>query len=305
MLKQINQCALCGSDQDLWEHVFKLNNGQDLVRCKKCGLYFNNFQRTDFEIIYPNDYFVKDEGIGSGGGFFNYSALENGIQKMYKFAQIFILAKSDPQIQYNLMDIGCSYGFFLKLFQNEKNFSLLGVELNELAAEEAKKKGINVCHTPFEELPDTEKYDYITFFELIEHTQSPVEIMRKINNLMKPGGYAIFSTPDIGSIYFKILGKNWSSIHPAVHNYYFNKSTAKMLAHLADFEVVSIHKSQIMWSDFFHFRKRLSEMFPVLKKILKVTSFMDPWVLPFFNGGDLRVIVRKKTDPGPQIINGT
>ena len=130
---------------------------------------------------------------------------------------------------------------------------------------------------------------------MIEHTQSPVDVMKKINSLLTPGGYAIFSTPDIGSIYFKILGKKWSSIHPAVHNYYFDESTVKILADASDFEVISIRKSQIMWSDFFHFRKRLSEMFPLLKKILKGTSCIDPWILPFLNGGDLRVIVRKKT----------
>lgn len=294
MIKKVDECILCHSREDEWKRVLKLTENQDLVRCEKCGLYFNNYQRTDFETIYPDDYFVKDEGIGSGGGFFNYSALEQGIQKMYAFAHKFILAKSNPNNQYSLMDIGCSYGFFLKLFQKEKNFSLLGVELNRLAAEEAQKQGIIVSNLPFEELNESEKYDYITFFELIEHTLSPVEVMKKVNSLLKPGGYAIFSTPDIGSICFKILGKNWSSIHPAVHNYYFNKSTVTMLAGLSDFEVVSIHKSQIMWSDFFHYRKRIAEMFPLLKPIMKRTMFLDAWILPFFNGGDLRVILRKK-----------
>ena len=294
MLNKVDECILCHSRENEWRRIFALNADQDLVQCKKCGLFFNNFQRIDFETIYTNDYFRKDECVGSGGGFFNYSALERGIQRMYKFAKIFILSISDPKIKYKLMDIGCSYGFFLKMFKKEKNFSLLGVELNKMSAEEAQKQGLNICIIPFEELTDTEKYDYITFFELIEHTLSPVEVMKKINSLLEPGGYAIFSTPDIGSVFFKILGKKWSSIHPAVHNYYFDESTVKMLVKTSGFEIVSIQKSNFMWSDSFHFRKRLSEMFPLLKKVLKVTSFMDPWVLPFFNGGDLRVIVRKR-----------
>jgi SAM-dependent methyltransferase len=294
MLRKIGECVLCHSKENEWRKVFALNEDQDLIQCKKCGLFFNNYQRIDYKTIYCDDYFGKDESVGSGGGFFNYSALEKGIQKMYKFAYDFIISHSNPKVNYKLMDIGCSYGFFLKMFQKEKNFSPLGVELNKMSAEEAQKQGLNVLVIPFEEFAETEMFDYITFFELIEHTISPLEVMRKINCLLKPGGYAIFSTPDIGSIYFKILGKKWSSIHPAVHNYYFDEATVRLLAKASDFEIISIRKSHIMWSDAFHFRKRLSEMFPHLKNILKPLSFIDSLVLPFFNGGDLRVILRKK-----------
>ena len=294
MLRKVDECALCHSKEHSWRKVFSLNQDQDLVECRECGLFFNNFQRIDFENIYSDDYFAECENMDSYGGFSNYSALEHGIQKMYRFAHIFILSKSSPSKKYSLMEIGCSFGFFLKMFQKEKNFSLLGVELSKKAAYEVKKQGINVFTIPFEELEGTEKYDYITFFEVLEHTLSPVDVMKKVSYNLKPGGYAILSTPDIGSVCFSILKKRWSSIHPSAHNYYFNKSTMKKLAEKADLELVSIHSSQIMWSDSFHFRKRLSEMFPSLRRILKILSFMDPHVIPFLNGGDLRVILRKK-----------
>ena len=294
MLRKVEECTLCHSKENEWENVFALNEDQDLVRCRKCGLVFNNFQRTDFDSIYSNTYFDKDEQVISGGGFHNYSALEKGIQKMYGFAYSFIKSKSRPDTDFTVLDIGCSFGFFLTMFKNDQNFRVLGVELNKKAVEEAKKKGIKIYMIPFEEMAEDEKFDYISFFELIEHTLYPAEVMKKINTLLLPGGYAILSTPDIDSISFKILKKKWPSIHPAVHNNYFDQSTIRFLSNISGFEVISIHKSHFMWSDFFHFRKRLSEMFPVLQKLLKVTSFMDPLILPFFNGGDLRVILKKK-----------
>ncbi|MFA4848367.1 MAG: class I SAM-dependent methyltransferase [Methanoregula sp.] len=294
MLKKVEECILCHSKDQGWEVVCKLNPEQNLVQCTKCGLFFNDFQRTDFDVIYSDEYFVNDEKVDFGGGFFNYSALEHGIQKMYRFAYMFIISRSDPKTKYKLMDIGCSYGFFLKMFLDKNNFSLTGVELNKQAANEARKHNFTIYMIPFEELEEPGKYDYISFFELLEHTLSPIEVMKKVKVLLKPGGYAIISTPDIGSIFFKILKIKWPSIHPAVHNYYFDESTIKLLAEASDFEIVSVHTTQIMWSDFFHFRKRLSEMFPVLKKVLVITSFMDSWVVPFLNGGDLRVILRKK-----------
>lgn len=295
LLSEVKACNLCGSPSWDWEMLFPLNARQNLMRCNKCQLVFNSHQRTDFQDIYPDEYFDPNVHVKSGGGFFDYASLEKAIQKMYHSFYRFVIENTgEGNGTLRILDIGCSYGFFLKQFKNYGRFFTVGVELNKRAAGEAGKHLDKVYSVPFEEFYDREPFDFMSFFELIEHVQDPKGMMLKVNSLLKPGGYVLIATPDVGGLFFKLLGRRWPAIHADVHNYYFSSETIRRLAGDTGFEVISIRKSQILWYDVFHIRKRLSEMFPEGKFIFEKFSFMDSSVIPFLNGGDLRIILKKK-----------
>ena len=67
------------------------------------------------------------------------------------------------------------------------------------------------------------KYDFISLIDVIEHVKNPVQIIEKIYKLLKPGGSAIIVTPRKDSFFKKLLGFKWWHYRLA-HVGYFSKS---------------------------------------------------------------------------------
>lgn len=294
MVEALKKCVLCGSDKSLWRLLFKLNDSQNLVKCKECGLVFNDMRRTDFENVYSDEYFWATEK-NIEGGYFNYAMLEKALYRNYKFASSFIKKKikGKPNI-FRLIELGCGCGFFLKQFKDYDNLlDLQGIELNRKAADEGVKMGVNVCCVSVEDYMGSDLFDFIVFFEFIEHVLDPGQIIERVYKLTKPGGYVIISTPDIGSIFFNILKRRWPAIHPGSHNFYFSPATISKLAVKHKFKVISICRSQILWRDVHQLRKRFIELFPWTKYVLKPFAFLDSRVIPFLSGGSMNIILQK------------
>jgi SAM-dependent methyltransferase len=293
-LRQVHECNICGADPDKWKLIFNFNKEQNLYQCTVCRLYFNDYQRIDYENIYPDSFFEKTTESGTCGGFFNYPDHKKAAQKMYAgFADLIIRRSRDNQ-NYKLLDIGCSYGFFLELFNHKPNFEKFGVELNKKAAARAKKIADHLYDIPIEKFDVEDKFHFITMFELIEHVIDPKGLLIQVKQMLEKEGYILVSTPDAGSFFFRLLGKKWPSIHPAAHNFYFNSSNFQLLAEKCGLEVVSITSAQFLWSDVFHLRKRLAEIFPKIKALFSPLRLFDRMIIPFISGGDLRIILRKK-----------
>ena len=108
----------------------------------------------------------------------------------------------DPQApgRGHLLDIGCGTGNFLTAAQNA-GYQVSGTELDRNAAGFAKQKlglsrvfGLSLAE--FAEKYPLEKFDIVTFFEVLEHQASPTEFIEKVRSCLKPGGYVALSVPN-------------------------------------------------------------------------------------------------------------
>jgi len=298
MLALIHNCILCGSSKEMWRALFDLNKEQCLVKCARCGLVFNDRQETDIGAVYSDEYFIADEKKKTGG-YFDYAVMERSLNKNYNFAYKFILRNcQDPRGHYRVLDIGCGYGFFLKQFNGDARFTLAGVEINRAAADKAKELSFEVRNLPFERYEDSNMCDFITGFECIEHMTDPLSFLKRVRTFLRPGGYALFTTPDIKNILFSILGRHWPAIHPSSHNFYFSSSTIAALASQCGFEVISVKRNQLLWSSGLQLRKRAGELFPFSKHFWDAFSYLDGLTLPYASGGTLHVILRKNGGAG-------
>ncbi len=103
----------------------------------------------------------------------------------------------------NILDIGCFDGTLLSLIANKSN-KLYGIDANDFAVKQARKKGIKVKQFFFDDITKIpfkkNSFDLIIAGELIEHIYDTDFFLEEIRRILKPYGYLLLSTPNIASL---------------------------------------------------------------------------------------------------------
>jgi SAM-dependent methyltransferase len=100
----------------------------------------------------------------------------------------------------DLLDIGCGTGNFLAAAR-AMGYEVSGTELDRNAAGFAKEKlglprvfGLTI--EGFTEKYPDEKFDVVTFFEVLEHQAEPAAFLEKVRSCLRPHGYIGLSVPN-------------------------------------------------------------------------------------------------------------
>ncbi len=99
-----------------------------------------------------------------------------------------------------LLDIGCGTGNFLAAAQ-ETGYRVTGIELDRNAARLAKERlGLErvlpLTIAEFVEQFGEEKFDVVTFFEVLEHQTEPLEFLQSVKRCLTPRGKIALSVPN-------------------------------------------------------------------------------------------------------------
>ena len=97
-----------------------------------------------------------------------------------------------------VLDVGCGGGILSEALA-ERGASVLGIDLAEsaLQAAEAHRAGQAVeyrLESSRETAARGEVFDVVTCMEMLEHVADPAAVLRDSHALLKPGGWAFFST---------------------------------------------------------------------------------------------------------------
>ena len=129
-----------------------------------------------------------------------------------------------------LLDIGCGEGFFL-FNASEAGYTTKGIELSQCAVSYARKEfGLDIESRPFEESQYPENFfDAVTLWQVLEHVPYPLAMLRKVRSILKPGGVVAVSTPNIGGVPARILGKRWWNIRRGHINQFTTETLRSVL----------------------------------------------------------------------------
>ena len=97
-----------------------------------------------------------------------------------------------------VLDVGCGGGILSEALA-ERGASVLGIDLAESAlqaaeAHRAGQAGAYRLGSSRETAARGEVFDVVTCMEMLEHVADPAAVLRDIHALLKPGGWAFFST---------------------------------------------------------------------------------------------------------------
>ena len=152
-----------------------------------------------------------------------------------------------------LLDVGCSTGYFGNLLQEYKNCVVDGVEIHKLDAKEAVKVLRKVYSFDIEHSWPADllkkRYDIVFMGDVIEHVRFPDQVLRVIAGLLKPGGAVLLSTPNIAhlSIRMELMKGNFKyeslGILDETHVKYFTRQSLLDFGEKAGLKAVKVGAS--------------------------------------------------------------
>ena len=143
----------------------------------------------------------------------------------------------------SLLEVGCGTGADLD-WARQLDWDVHGLELNESAVEIAKRKGLDVHCSTFENanLP-ANSFDCIIMSQVLEHLYSPRLALQRCHQLLRPGGLLLVAVPKFDSWTRHALGNFWNNLQFPIHLYHFNQSVLERMFHDAGFQVREVRLS--------------------------------------------------------------
>ncbi len=246
----MKECPLCGSSNLRTAYRF---DRFAVLKCRGCdGSWRSNmYSLGDITAMYTGDEYSQNP-------YFSYNAEEFKAAARGRFANyVGALSAIASKVKVGrLLDVGCGSGAFLNVAQ-QRGWDVTGIELSpELSQVSRRAVKAEVINAAFESvaLPE-ESYDVVTMWDIIEHVLDPVFCLRKVERLLKPGGMALFCTPDedsllarAGLFLYRMSGGGVSypalALHPTYHTYFFSRSGFKTLVGKSGMQVVRCYSQE-------------------------------------------------------------
>jgi len=231
------ECLICGS-RELFQRSFSLKGitgdpsddlgKRRLISCGKCGYERN----SDIENI--------QDAIRLQNHFDGQSFAVDSRQLRWP-SRSFLVSKKINRLAPKggcALDVGCNVGLNLKTLGSK--WSRFGVELSKPLARIASKfVPATIYDIPIESLsvPD-ESFDLITAYAVIEHLYDPAVLVKKMHELLKPGGFVVIMTGDVESSIARKMGAAWPLYVSPDHVSFFSARALRLLLIKNGFQII-------------------------------------------------------------------
>ena len=193
----------------------------DYWRCSCChSVYLHPAPVARLAEIYPPNYYSYSPRAGAG--------LVQRAKRWLDarlFRQVLRRLRS-PAL--DVLDVGGGAGWLLDLIRqlDSRVRHTQVVDLDSKAAEGARAKGHEFACQRIEEFSSTRRFDLVLLMNLIEHVESPREVLANVARLLAPGGLVLIKTPNLDSLDARLFRRTyWAGLHVPRHWVLFTRES--------------------------------------------------------------------------------
>lgn len=239
----ITQCDLCGSGDlviwydDMRDTALSVPGSFGIVRCSHCGLAFLSPQPGEHALAayYPDAYVPYQKS--------------NILVRAFKRLQ---WAREEAMMRRvlggpkSVLEVGCSRGEFLAYLAS-RGWRVRGIEMDPASAAAAAAAGLAVQEGRFEDVVfrADERFDAVVLSYVLEHLPSPREALARIHGLLREGGVAFASVPNVESWDRAVFGRYWHGFDAPRHFTLFSPRAMRAYAQKTGFAVEEIRHGAV------------------------------------------------------------
>ncbi len=226
-MKLKTQCELCRSS-DI--PILYALNTFNVLKCRHCGMVFRDklLEMDEAHKLYGQDYFTSEQ---KDYFFDKLEVKERIFQK-----RLDGITKRHPDVG-RILDVGCAIGTFLHIAK-KNGWDTTGVDVSVYAAEYARKNysvDARAGELADQDFP-AESFDVITLWDVIDHSETPIELLQHISRLLKKDGILVIQTNMEDSLLYRIAHYIYvlsfgiirfpvARCHPLHHSTFFSTTT--------------------------------------------------------------------------------
>jgi 2-polyprenyl-3-methyl-5-hydroxy-6-metoxy-1,4-benzoquinol methylase len=237
-----NECPLCSSekislhfrctDHFISKEVF------GVFKCSDCSFEFTQ----DYPEVSEIDKFYES------ADYISHTDTSKGFSnKIYRLVRNFMLFKKKGLIinitgleKGSLLDIGSGTGYFASTMK-KAGWQVKGIEINEKARDfSVSQFGLEVIGPELLTTMQSNSFDCITLWHVLEHFHDPYKYMSDITRLLKPGGLCLIALPNSSSYDALYYGQYWAAYDVPRHLWHFNPVTFRIFTEKTGFVIENI-----------------------------------------------------------------
>lgn len=240
-----------------------------LMRCPSCGYVFVVEPWTDFDVIYDDAYYRGEGSDPLVDYAFEYEHAAATIRCYeWKGVQDILASFAPPSARW--LDFGSGTGGLVRYLRGAGYLEAVGYDTGSWAAR-ARADGLPILTDA--ELDAREgSFDVLTAIEVIEHVLDPLDTLRKLRRLLRPGGILFVTTGN--SDHAPSDFTSWGYVQPEIHVGYFTPKALRLAFEKTGFQAVEAPRSA-GWNQIVRFK--------VLKSLrcrrARIWERLLPWTL--------------------------
>ena len=230
-------CPLCSSEKIAFHFScndhFVSRKDFAIIKCSDCGFLFTQDypEETGIGQYYESDNYISHSD--SSKGFSN---------KLYRVARGMMLRWKKNLIvnithhnRGTILDIGSGTGYFASTMKRA-GWMARGIEINE------KARNFSITNFGLEAGPpdritsyESNSFDCITLWHVLEHFHDPFKYMSEIYRLLKPGAVCVVALPNCSSYDAIHYNRFWAAWDVPRHLWHFQPSTFRLFSEKSGF----------------------------------------------------------------------
>lgn len=236
----LKACCLCGGEE---AQRLYMQAHFPVVRCRKCGLVYadEHFQKADLDAFYTGDYYQRA-----------YVCHPKEIDGKIANDYVRAFQRVDRSLKKGrLLDFGSARGTFLRALKERgmaDRWEVEGIDINPDEVQMGLDAGTKVTCGTLESVGyERHRFDAVTAFSVLEHLQQPLDVLRQIHEVLRPGGEFLLVVPSgacliikLAVLASKVLGDRvrgfTDNVFHEEHLYYFSAKTMAQVLRKSGFE---------------------------------------------------------------------